>query len=132
MALNTVDAWVIDMKCLLSLALVILAGCSPIFDEDGCKSSAILAAKSADEKYVATIADRDCGATTARAKIVYLRAADASVPTNEYGEPVYIYAGQANIAMEWESGTLVIKSTSKGDNVFLAKRSWRDVDIRYK
>lgn len=79
------------------LLILLLTGCSNVL----CSNDIINETKSSDGKYIATVFDRNCGATTANLRIVTLRLAKDSLDSNEYKDWVFKVKGQPKVDVIW-------------------------------
>ncbi|MHA6882518.1 hypothetical protein [Ralstonia pseudosolanacearum] len=122
------------MRVLLLALCLVLAACSPsIFEEGDCSNQLVSSADSANGQFVASLIRRDCGATAAYSKLVFLKkSGDAPGKDGEWGEKVYVSQGEMPIALEWHGSELWIKAPTMGKDVFLKRDSWADVRIVYK
>lgn len=91
------------------------------------------ATTSADGQFVANLIRRDCGATTAYSNIVYLKkSGDAKGKDGAWGEKVYVFQGEMQIALVWSGIELKIKAPTSGQSVFLKRDDWAGVKIVYE
>jgi hypothetical protein len=103
-----------------------------IFNSTDCADELVRTGKSSDQKFVATLIRRDCGATTAPSNIVFLKnSTDISGKDGSWGEAVYVSRGDASILLTWSGAALRIEAPSSGSDVFLSKNQWGVVPIVY-
>jgi len=118
---------------MLCFAAAILAGC--LID---CGDTINLEKTSPAQKYVATVFERDCGATTDYSTIVVLRRFGSSFDP-ESGR-IFIMKGRVPVTLTWaDSSSLLITRPECGpeddrnvkDKVFKRERKWNGVSISY-
>jgi hypothetical protein len=116
------------MKMLIFLALVFLStnGCTALSDD--CEDTIRTSAVSPDGKYIATVYERDCGATADLSIIVNLR--DASTKFNGREGRVFIVKGQPQVDIGWNDKTS-LKIACSSTNIFKQEKSWQDISISY-
>jgi hypothetical protein len=122
------------MKKIFILTLLCsLAACESPFSEGDCSNQTLLKAPSSDGKFLATLVQRNCGATTGLANIVYLSETDAvDEKKKKWGDKVYVLQGAPNISLTWSDTDLKIKAPVNGPDVFLKKDEWKSVKISYE
>lgn len=74
-----------------------------LFLASDCEDTTETEVKSPDGKYVATLYERDCGATTDFSTIVKLRESSASFKGDDLG--TFVVNGQPKIHLTWDSNT---------------------------
>ena len=98
------------MRAIMVFLLLCLNGCSLNLTGD-CAETTKAQTVSPDGKYVATVYERDCGATTDFSTIVNVRLSNAKFSEKE-GD-IFIVRGQPTVNLTWESSTgLKISCTS--------------------
>ena len=121
------------MRILIITVSFILAACSPIFSASDCADKLLYEATSSDGKTAASLIQRNCGATTAYANIVYLRKVDGAKEKNEvWGEKIYVSQGETEISLTWKGSELRIKAPTSGPSVFLKRDEWMGLKIVYE
>lgn len=126
MGLTIVNAWVIKMKILYVSFILLISGCSDICDVE------ILSEKnSPDGIYIATVFERNCGATAPFVRVVSLRHANSEFAPEDDDDWVFTIHGQSNINVLWnESKELKISYSATGDNP-TQRAKWEKIDIKY-
>lgn len=110
------------------LLILLLTGCSNLL----CSNDIVNETKSPDGKYIATVFDRNCGATTANLRIVTLRLANDSLDSDEYKDWVFKIKGQPKVDVAWIAGDkLSINYAGSGEEPSMSA-TWKDVKISYK
>jgi hypothetical protein len=119
---------------MLCLASAILGGC--LFD---CGDTINLEKTSPEQKYVATVFERDCGATTDYSTIVVLRRFKRSFDP-ESGR-IFIVKGRVPVTLTWtDPNRLLVKCpecapegemNKPQDKVFKREKEWNGVSISY-
>ena len=101
--------------------------------DDLCGETIKTEVKSPSGRYVATIFERDCGATTDFATIVSLRKAEEVFDAKgaKGQQPVLIVSGQPAVTLSWSSDTDLVV-TLPPTEAFTKRESWRDVRIVYQ
>ncbi len=113
--------------CVRLLLMLMLTGCSNLF----CSNDIIKEVVSPDGKFVATVFDRNCGATTPYLRIVSLRAAKNSFDAESYNDWVFKIKGQPKVEISWTAiDKLSINYAGSGEAPTLVD-SWKEVKISY-
>jgi hypothetical protein len=113
------------------LAVIALGACDCGLLGD-CVDSVKTEVVSPDGRYVATIFERNCGATTDYSTHVALRRADEPFDPSDRAR-VLTVAGRAVIDVEWTAAAALSLSASLPPAKTFGKLSaWRDVQISYK
>jgi hypothetical protein len=125
---------VLKMRRILILGCCyLLAACTQLFSADDCSNEILSQAKSPDGKLVASLVQKNCGATTGYANIVYLSDVDmVDDKQKKWGDQVYVLQGAPNISLAWKNTDLKIKAPVNGPDVFLKKDEWKSVKILYE
>lgn len=79
------------------LLILLLTGCSNLL----CSNDIVDETKSPDGKYIATVFDRNFGATAENLRIVTLRLAKDSLDSDEYKDWVFKVKGQPKVDVAW-------------------------------
>lgn len=96
-----------------------------------CGNQVLSEAISPDGQYVATVFERNCGATTPYIRVVGLREATASFDAERDVDWVFTMHEQSNVVAIWDSEReLEIRSEEKHDKP-TQRPKWRDVEIRF-
>jgi hypothetical protein len=119
-------------KCLkLTLGLILaFAGCRGI-TWTPCEDTVKSEENSPSGRYIATIFERDCGATTDFSTIVNMRAATEKFDGDR--DTIFIVKGQPRMVLVWkDNSTLNINCDDcKTNAIFQRADSWQDVRIAY-
>jgi len=111
------------------LAIVGVSGCEgKVFA--GCGDTVKTEAVSPGGRYVATVFERNCGATADYSTNVSLREAKESFDPSSQ-TPVLTVAGQPTIALEWSTETTLAVAVPEAET-FKKLESWRDVRVDYR
>jgi hypothetical protein len=107
---------------------LVMASSQVIFDE--CSDKVKLEQPSPDRRYVATVFERNCGATTSLATVVSLRKGGTPFVS---GAKDYLFAieGPLEVSVSWtDARTLVVEHAEA--EVFRRRPRWHGVVLRYK
>lgn len=119
------------MKAIILIVLVVGLGTVALglFLASDCEDTIKLEAKSPDRKYVATLYERDCGATTDFSTIVNLREDSANFNGDDLG--IVIVKGQHKLDLVWDGNTKLQLQCHdcRPDDIFKQERTWKDVQI---
>jgi len=127
--LITVNAWDTNkMRNLLFLFVsLIITSCGI----DICDNDLLFEVSSPDKQYIASVFERNCGATTPYMRIVSSRLSNEEFNPNKHDNWVFNINGQSNIEVNWTSSReLHILFSGTGSQVS-QKEKWRDVIIKY-
>jgi hypothetical protein len=114
---------------LLPLALAFtLGGCGTLL-RSACDNSVKSEKRSPDGKYVVTLFERNCGATTDFSTIVNLRESSEKLNGDDLG--ILVVKGQHEIDLTWDgnTGLRLQCSDCRSDDIFKQERKWKDVQI---
>jgi len=122
------------MKCVFCFfaAAFLLVGCGgsggSIFS--GCDDTINSEVLSPDQKWIAAVFTRNCGATTDYSTMVYIRKHGDKFDPSQQGI-VFVASGEHPLELAWESPTqLVIKHPRIV--VFSKKTSWSKIQLKYE
>ncbi|MGZ3912012.1 MAG: hypothetical protein ACXVBR_18140 [Flavisolibacter sp.] len=108
------------------LLVLFISGCS-----DLCGVELLGESKSPDEEYVATIFERNCGATTPFVRVVSLRHVGSEFAPDDDDDWVFTIHGQSYIHVSWiENKKLEISYSETGDNP-TQRTKWEKITIKY-
>lgn len=120
---------VINLLCvrlLITLALM-LTGCSSFL----CGNDILQEVVSPDGKFVATVFERNCGATTPYLRIVNLRLANTPFDAEASDDWIFKINGQPKVQISWSDiDNLSISYTGSGETPTLIY-SWKQVKVNY-
>ena len=92
--------------------------------------------KSPNGKYVATVFERNCGATTPYITHLNLRESGEDFKPNSNGVivqgEVYTVKGQSEIKVTWSTELSILIETIGGQEVLGKEKTWNEVTISYK
>lgn len=113
------------------LCLAALVGCDDRSFLFTCSDTVQSEAHSIDDRYVATVFERDCGATTDYSTNVSLRDSVEPFDSSQDENIVFTVGSQTTINVEWtaENALVLVAST---ENIFRRLESWRDVRVTYE
>ena len=114
------------MRILLAMLLFVsLTSC----DADLCGNNLIREVTSPDRRYIASIFERNCGATTPYIRVVSLRLTDEKFAPEKNDDWVFTIRGQSGVKVLWVSdGELKITYSGTGDQP-TQRRKWKDVRV---
>lgn len=97
-----------------------------------CGNSIKSEAQSPDGKYLATLFQRDCGATTDFSTIVNIRPFDSKF--NPDNGIVLLIGGQPNVSLRWiaNSSLQIVCKNCLSNTVFKEENQWREIQISRK
>jgi len=109
------------------LFAIILSSCNSNF----CSNNILLEVVSPNSKYVASIFERDCGATTPYVQVVSLRFIGRKFDPKKTGDWVFTIHGKSDVKIYWDGDTkLKILFSATGDSP-TQHTKWQDVTISY-
>jgi hypothetical protein len=118
-----------------AIVLILLVGLGAValglFLASDCEDTIKTEVKSPDGKYVATLYERDCGATTDFSTIVNLRDSSASFNGDDLG--IVIVKGQHKLDLIWDGNTKLRLQchNCRSDDIFKQERTWKDIEISF-
>lgn len=119
-------AWAIRVKVLYVFLALFLSGCS-----DLCSVDLLSESKSPDGNYIASVFERNCGATTPFVRVVSLRHTGSGFAPEEDDDWVFTIHGQSDINVSWiENTELKISYSATGDSP-TRRNKWEKITIRY-
>lgn len=108
-------------------AMFMIASCMP-----DCGDEVLSEAPSPSGKYIATVFERDCGATTDYASIVSVRDSSADFDGDDEESYVFTIDGRYKIDIQWDDEReLVVTGLKASEDIVVQLEVWRDVKIRY-
>lgn len=131
MVATTVSAGGIDFMKTIFLLLflsIALSSCG----RGSCSNMITGEAVSPDNKYTATIFERNCGATTPFVQVVSLRLTKSKFNPESYSDWVFTIHGQTAVKVDWkDTSKLIISYAGTGDQP-TKRESWQEISIFYK
>lgn len=118
------------MKFTLAI-LLLLCSCSQSLFQ--CGNAVNEETESPDGRYVVTVFERDCGATTDFATIVSVRRAWRTFDPDD-DTALFVASGQLQISASWTSGTslsIELPEDLSPEREFKRVESWKSVQITY-
>ncbi len=105
-----------------------LSGCAFLL-HSSCENTVKSEIRSPDGKYVATLFERNCGATTDFSTIVNLRESSVKFKGDDLG--IFIVKGVHALDLVWNGNTKLRLECHDcpADDIFKQERSWRDIEI---
>lgn len=111
------------------LTVVLQSACA---EGPACGNEIINEAAAPDNKHIATVFERNCGATTDYSRIVAVRAVDQQFMPDNADQYVLTVSGRYPISISWTDSTqLQIAMSVPAKNVFVRRESWDGVRIKY-
>ena len=108
---------------------LVTAGCS----QPACDNVVLAEVTSPDGKKVASLFERNCGATTDYAQVVTIRDRGSRFDGNDTQDFIFTMQGQQKIEVQWESDSrLVIERPPSAKDIFKELKSWKGVEILYR
>lgn len=87
--------------------------------------------ESPNGKYVASVFERNCGATTPYVQVVAMRTSENTFDPEMYDDWVFTIHGRTELKVSWvEDGKLSIDYSGTGDQP-TQREKWRDVVVSY-
>lgn len=121
--MNLLTRWILPV-----LFSWVASGCG----HTACGDEVLTEMASPDGQYIATVFERNCGATTDFSRNVALRQKAASFDGNGTDNVVFVIKGQRDIDMRWLNiNHLVIRRSPNRDQIFKEKESWKEIKISY-
>lgn len=112
---------------LIFLLVILLTSC----DAGLCGNELIDEIASPDGKYVASIFERDCGATTPYIRVVSLRLSDTKFAPEDDDNWVFTIHDRSDVKVSWVAvGQLKISYSATSDQP-TQREKWRDVLVSY-
>ena len=115
---------------LLATIALCFGGCAFLLHSN-CENTVKSEIHSPDSKYVATLFERNCGATTDFSTIVNLRESSASFKDDDLG--IVIVKGQHKLDLVWDGNTKLQLECHdcRAEDIFKQERTWKDIDISF-
>lgn len=96
-----------------------------------CGNEVITELPSPSKSYVATVFERNCGATTPYVRVVALRPFGSKLNAESHEDWIFTTEGQPTVVIKWiDNNTLEIKS-SGGGRPGTQRNVWKQVKIAY-
>ena len=116
----------------MTIRLAVAVGLSPFltgcFFE--CADKMLREVASPDGAYIATVFERDCGATTDYARIVMIREKGEKFVGDRKKNYVFTIQGKKDVDLQWENGNHLVIARPSG-RIFKEADSWRKVRVSY-
>jgi hypothetical protein len=108
------------------IACLCLVGCL----STDCSTNVQVESTSPDDKQVATLFTRKCGAGSDVAQVVSIRPAGSKFSGNKVNLEVFVIRGEHSIAVRWEGAKrLIIERPALDRQIFKELKSWNDVEV---
>lgn len=116
-------------RLIIGVFCIIAAGCfGPV-----CGNVVLEESISPDGKKVASLFERNCGATTNYVQVVIIRESESSFEGNKTEDFIFTMTGQQKIEIQWENANhLVIKRPSNANDIFKELKSWEGIEVSYR
>lgn len=108
------------------LAMWFILGGISFFD---CQDSVLQEKHSPDEKYIATLIERNCGATTDYTTIVNLRRGGAELDSKK--DNVLVLEGKRSVTLLWNGENQILLVYSAKD-IFHKERKWAGIRVVHR
>jgi hypothetical protein len=108
------------------LLLIVVAGCGL------CGDQVMTEVPSPAKKYVATLFERNCGATTSYVRVVTLRPFGDKLNSGRTKDWVFVTEGQPTMRLTWKDDKSLEVYFSGGASVSRQQGTWKDVKISYE
>ena len=97
-----------------------------------CSNEVLAVAHSPDGTYVATVIERNCGATTRFVRVVEVHEYGDGLDFDELDDAVYVIESTGTIPIRWDDEThLAIGIAGAGGPAFKKSETWRSIAISY-
>ena len=117
-----------DFLSFIFILILLFFGC----DSRICSNKIIDEKVSPDSKYVASIFERDCGATTPYVRVVCLRLSNTKFDPENYDDWVFTIHGKSDVKVGWKSAEILkIFYSNTGDTPTM-RSNWGAISISYK
>ena len=113
---------------LFAALVTLLAACGSSL----CSNELIADLPSPDHAYVATVFERNCGATTPYVRVVMLRQFDSKFDAERPGDWVSTTEGQPIVEVRWLNNTELEITSTGGGHAGTRRTQWNEVRISYK
>lgn len=108
--------------------VVVISGCTM----SACGNNVLRDAISPDGKHIATVFERNCGATTSYVRVVMVRDSASSFDGGSIDDFIFTMQGQYKVDVRWESiGELVIVRAMRSQDIFKNLDSWQGIRVSY-
>lgn len=114
-----------------SFPVLLLAAFLVSCDMSLCSNELIEDVASPDGKHIASMFERNCGATTPYVRIVSLRLSDAKFAPDDDSDWVFTIHGQSVVKMLWVADDKLKVSYSATGDKPTRRRKWEGVTIDY-
>ena len=94
-----------------------------------CSIEVLQDVSSPDGKYVATLFERNCGATTPYHRVVMLRSVGTKLNAEKHGDWVFSVKGQPEIQLKWEDGHHLAILSDQTDEAGGTHGTWKEVQV---
>lgn len=123
--------WVLIMLHRTLLAILFLSITSCGFDL--CENTIIRSSKSPDNRFVATVFQRGCGATTPTLSVVSMRNLSSEQDLDKIEDWVFSIEADSGVEVKWLSDDkLNISYMWQGDSPSRKQNIWKEVSIAYQ
>jgi hypothetical protein len=113
---------------LVTSLVVALAACG----SNLCSNEVIAEIPSPDGAYVATVFERNCGATTPFIRVVMLRSASSTLDADRHADWVSTTEGQPTVDVRWLNENELQVTSAGGGRVGTRRTQWNRVRISFK
>jgi hypothetical protein len=98
-----------------------------------CDNVVLREAQSPDNRLVASVSERNCGATTPFVQVVSLRAEGSPFNGDDLDSVIFTMRGRAKVEVQWTADKeLVIKRPEVKSDIFRETKNWKGVTVSYE
>lgn len=117
-----------NRNSMIVLSLIaVIAGCAP-----DCGNDVFREVASPDRKHIATVFERNCGATTDYVRVVMIRDKSDRFDGDDVDEFIFTMQGRHNVDVRWVNANhLVIVRPERTQDIFKNRDSWKGIKITY-
>jgi len=118
---------------LLGAYVLTIATCSGCYKAltGSCDDTVKLESRSPAGEYIASVVERNCGATTGYSSLVILRRATQTLVVDDDDTLIFALAGMQNVSLVWLDETKLTIEYPIADT-YTMKRNWKAVVINYR
>jgi hypothetical protein len=121
--------WIVGLICVLGVGVLVYRYILSVTLFPGCSNDVLSERVSPDGKYLATVFERNCGATTPYYRVVSLRRHGKRFDGNDEKAWVFEVKNQPAVALAWESQQQLNIVYSPGGDIRMDLARWENVQI---
>ena len=101
-------------------------------DASLCSNELINEVASPNGKYIASVFERNCGATTPYVRVVSLHSSDAKLAPEDSDDWVFTIHGQSDVKVSWiADDKLKVSYSGTGEQPTRREKKWKGIVIAY-